>query len=260
MKSFIFLFAIGSIVLGQNDSTEIWKNMSIEELNKIRNNYNQEIARVNRIWNEYRDKSKTEQNLTVAQQDADRMDEAKTQLEILENHLSIIKGDLSQAVSNEKAESDEKQTESDGKQQERWEHMTQKQLTRVRDSIDNLTIGLARYGPSLKRYDSLNHELNLINSIITDFQEKASETQQKERRINRIKNLKEKYSTSEFKDQILKHHLAIGMTKEMVIDSWGKPDEVNRTVGSWGVHEQWVYGETYLYIENDTLTSFQDRK
>jgi hypothetical protein len=48
------------------------------------------------------------------------------------------------------------------------------------------------------------------------------------------------------------------MTSEMVIDSQGRPKDINKTVGSWGVHEQWVYeNNTYLYLENDRLTSWQ---
>ena len=44
----------------------------------------------------------------------------------------------------------------------------------------------------------------------------------------------------------------------MALESWGQPDDINRSVGSWGVHEQWVYGDEYLYFENGKLTSWQD--
>jgi hypothetical protein len=52
----------------------------------------------------------------------------------------------------------------------------------------------------------------------------------------------------------------IGMTKEQVRASWGPPDRSNRSVGSWGVHEQWIYGDfgPYLYFENNKLSSWQD--
>lgn len=50
----------------------------------------------------------------------------------------------------------------------------------------------------------------------------------------------------------------IGMTKPQVIASWGQPSDINRTAGSWGVHEQWVYGSNYLYFENGILKSWQD--
>ncbi len=52
----------------------------------------------------------------------------------------------------------------------------------------------------------------------------------------------------------------LGMTDKMARDSWGSPDDINRSVGSYGVHEQWVYGkyDTYVYFENGVLTSWQD--
>jgi hypothetical protein len=55
-----------------------------------------------------------------------------------------------------------------------------------------------------------------------------------------------------------KKEITLGMTKEQVIASWGSPKDKNRSVGSWGVHEQWVYHSTYLYFENGILTSYQD--
>lgn len=59
---------------------------------------------------------------------------------------------------------------------------------------------------------------------------------------------------------ILQGKIRLGMTKEQVIASWGKPERVNRSVGTWGIHEQWVYGTfgPYLYFENGILTSWQD--
>jgi len=57
---------------------------------------------------------------------------------------------------------------------------------------------------------------------------------------------------------ILNKEVWLGMSKEMALESWGKPDDINRTVGSWGVHEQWIYGNQYLYFENGKLTAWQD--
>ena len=55
-----------------------------------------------------------------------------------------------------------------------------------------------------------------------------------------------------------KHELCLGMTYEQVILSKGKPDHINRTVGRWGVHEQWVYSWGNIYFENEILTAWQD--
>lgn len=62
---------------------------------------------------------------------------------------------------------------------------------------------------------------------------------------------------------IAKRQVQIGMTKEQVIASWGKPDDINRTVGTNYEHEQWVYDRgdfkmQLLYFENGIMTSFQD--
>lgn len=73
------------------------------------------------------------------------------------------------------------------------------------------------------------------------------------------------------KNAILSGRLFLGMTESAVIASWDEPERKNRTIGSWGVHEQWVYGyrriylrgpssfvpRQYLYFENGKLTSMQ---
>jgi hypothetical protein len=52
--------------------------------------------------------------------------------------------------------------------------------------------------------------------------------------------------------------VTLGMTQEMVLAGWGRPNDINRSVGAWGVHEQWVYPANYLYFEDGVLTSWQD--
>jgi hypothetical protein len=72
--------------------------------------------------------------------------------------------------------------------------------------------------------------------------------------------LTEKYGSQEIAEKIMANKIWLGMTDKMARESWGNPNEINRSVGSWGVHEQWVYKkkDTYLYFENGLLTSWQD--
>jgi hypothetical protein len=44
----------------------------------------------------------------------------------------------------------------------------------------------------------------------------------------------------------------------MAVDSWGIPVDISKSVGSWGVNEQWVYGDKYLYFAKGVLTSWQE--
>lgn len=65
------------------------------------------------------------------------------------------------------------------------------------------------------------------------------------------------------KTWIAKGWVELGMTKEQVVASVGRTSHTNRNVGSWGVHEQWVYEHgirrsDYLYFENGILTSYSD--
>ncbi|MFH1373839.1 MAG: hypothetical protein ABII79_08600 [bacterium] len=52
--------------------------------------------------------------------------------------------------------------------------------------------------------------------------------------------------------------ISLGMTCEQVRLSWGPPSDVHRSVGSWGIREQWVYRTQYVYFENGIVTSYQD--
>lgn len=52
------------------------------------------------------------------------------------------------------------------------------------------------------------------------------------------------------------------MTQEQAVAGWGRPNDTNRSVCSFGVREQWGYGDYgergYLYFEDGVLTSFQN--
>ena len=51
----------------------------------------------------------------------------------------------------------------------------------------------------------------------------------------------------------------IGMTSAQAQESWGEPDDINRTISRAGVREQWVYGMgSYLYFEDGILTTIQN--
>ncbi len=57
--------------------------------------------------------------------------------------------------------------------------------------------------------------------------------------------------------------IQLGFTKDQVVGAWGRPNDINRTVGSWGTHEQWVYDRgaynyQFIYFENGIVTSWQD--
>ncbi|MGR3303315.1 MAG: hypothetical protein ACUZ8I_12540 [Candidatus Scalindua sp.] len=77
---------------------------------------------------------------------------------------------------------------------------------------------------------------------------------------------KEKAFWETAKEEYPRHYKAMeerklmrGMPEKMVRFMLKEPDKINRSVGSWGVHEQWIFEEhnMYLYLEDGFLTSWQ---
>lgn len=79
---------------------------------------------------------------------------------------------------------------------------------------------------------------------------------QTEQEANRKTTLTKKYGAATAQ-KILAGEIWIGMSDTMARESWGEPEQINRSVGSWGVHEQWVYGDNYVYFEDGVLSSWQ---
>lgn len=67
----------------------------------------------------------------------------------------------------------------------------------------------------------------------------------------------EKYGNY-YGDLINARKVVLGMNKEMCIKAWGNPIDINETITTGLVHEQWVYSlSLYLYFENGKLTAIQ---
>lgn len=109
------------------------------------------------------------------------------------------------------------------------------------------------------------------NEKIDEFIKVKKQEQKELKRLeyeNKLKLKKVEYAKLEKKyikkygqktyNELKKGYYWIGMNREMATISLGSPKDINRTVGSWGVHEQWVYDSKYLYFENGKLTSYQN--
>lgn len=88
--------------------------------------------------------------------------------------------------------------------------------------------------------------------LIEDAKRIAEEDKKKEEQRKAF--LMKKYGSTTG-ENIFAGRVWIGMKDAMAKESWGDPEVINRTVGYWGVREQWVYpDENYLYFENGALT------
>ena len=90
--------------------------------------------------------------------------------------------------------------------------------------------------------------------------EAAKREAERRAKMSKIERIMEKYGCDEdVATCISRGQVRIGMTDDQCRAAWGRPRDINRSTGTWGVHEQWCYGSgNYLYMENGILRSIQN--
>ncbi len=83
-------------------------------------------------------------------------------------------------------------------------------------------------------------------------EEVQQEVQPEQQEISRFTYLENKYG-SNMAARLMAGKIWKGMTTEMVSDSWGTPLKINRSITGNYVKEEWIYRNTWLYIENNNL-------
>lgn len=51
-----------------------------------------------------------------------------------------------------------------------------------------------------------------------------------------------------------------GMSEDMLKDSWGTPDKIDKNVEKWGVFTQWYYGNVTFFFRDGKLTDWEEIK
>lgn len=78
-----------------------------------------------------------------------------------------------------------------------------------------------------------------------------------QRKVERYAQLKSTYGEEDAK-LMIDGKVKIGWTQQMCREAWGAPNDINKTITSSKVHEQWVYRKGYLYFDNGILTTIQN--
>ena len=64
-----------------------------------------------------------------------------------------------------------------------------------------------------------------------------------------------------FTEAVIARRVSVGMTAQMVLEAWGRPVSVNRSLTASGKSEQWLYaGAHYVYLQNDVVTEIHDSR
>lgn len=114
---------------------------------------------------------------------------------------------------------------------------------------------------------------NIIKNVVLadDYREEQRLLKEKEEREEKEQQAIFAQEEAQEKARLIKKHgkrnaqlildekVEIGFTKQMCIEAWGEPQDINRTITRNRVHEQWVYGiGCYLYFEGNYLTAIQN--
>lgn len=74
----------------------------------------------------------------------------------------------------------------------------------------------------------------------------------KEPQQSRFSYLENKYG-SNMATRLISGKIWKGMNSEMVKDSWGTAEKINRVINGNIIKEEWIFRNTWLYFENNTL-------
>jgi hypothetical protein len=84
----------------------------------------------------------------------------------------------------------------------------------------------------------------------------VQQTQQApEQEQTRFSYLENKYGTS-MAARLISGKIWKGMNSDMVKDSWGLAEKINRVISGNIVKEEWIFRNTWLYFENNTLVEW----
>ncbi|HZK61654.1 MAG TPA: hypothetical protein VFC41_06220 [Anaerovoracaceae bacterium] len=84
------------------------------------------------------------------------------------------------------------------------------------------------------------------------IQEEQSAPQQNESRFSYLEN---KYG-SNMAARLVAGKIWKGMNAEMVRDSWGRAEKINRVISGNIIKEEWIFKNTWLYFENNSLVGW----
>jgi hypothetical protein len=101
--------------------------------------------------------------------------------------------------------------------------------------------------------DAILHKIPVNTRQAIQSQPALQETAPvREQQQSRSSYLENKYG-SNMAARILSGKIWKGMNSEMVNDSWGTADKINRIISGNVVKEEWIFRDTWLYFENNTL-------
>jgi hypothetical protein len=110
-------------------------------------------------------------------------------------------------------------------------------------------------GYILRRHTSLIKSSLPENNIVQQQSNPQQEQPAQQQQISKFSYLENKYGTS-MAARLIEGKIWKGMTSDMVQDSWGAPKKINRVINGNVIKEEWIYNNSWLFFQNDTLNEW----
>ena len=123
------------------------------------------------------------------------------------------------------------------------------------DSIYFHVIYEENEGYIFKRHAILNEATVAAKPVVQQKEIEQDTREQSQQEVSRFTYLENKYDSG-MAAKLMSGKIWKGMTSEMVRDSWGKPLKINRVISGNTVKEEWIFKNTWLYLQNDVLVEW----
>lgn len=107
-------------------------------------------------------------------------------------------------------------------------------------------------GYIFKRQANMNKMPVIVNDQVQPQSNDQFNQSVQEQKQSRFSYLENKYG-SNMAARLVSGKIWKGMSSEMVNDSWGSAEKINRVINGNTVREEWIYQNTWLFFENSTL-------
>jgi hypothetical protein len=107
-------------------------------------------------------------------------------------------------------------------------------------------------GYILRRHAVIDQSPVIISQPSQPSRDIQVDQPQQDRQISRFSYLEGKYGTT-MATRLNAGKIWKGMNSDMVKDSWGSANKINREVNGNNINEEWIYRNTWLYFENNLL-------
>ncbi len=116
----------------------------------------------------------------------------------------------------------------------------------------------AKLDSLLQLKEKLTAQKTEINKSIDSLNEKSSKLDVDLRKA--LKTFYAKRYGRKVGNRIINKQIWKGMTENMLKDSWGKPDRINKNIEKWGRFTQWLYGKIEFFFRDGKLTGWEEKK